>query len=99
MVANSTDVEVLMFDKSEIVFFPEDVQREIVMGLRKSLNIERPYQPEDMEQVKKTYRLWDLEKQKILLQALKGNIPGTVQIYPSSFVDKEKVNLVELSKE
>ena len=34
VVADSAEVEVLIFEKSEIVFFPEDVQREIVIGLR-----------------------------------------------------------------
>ena len=36
VVANSAEVEVLIFDKCEIAFFPEDVQREIVIGLRKA---------------------------------------------------------------
>ena len=36
VVADSAEVEVLIFDKNEIAFFPEDVQREIVIGLRKS---------------------------------------------------------------
>jgi len=36
VVAESAEVEVLIFDKSEIAFFPEDVQREIVIGLRKT---------------------------------------------------------------
>ena len=62
VVADSAEVEVLIFDKSEIAFFPEDVQREIVINLRKVQNVERPYTPEDMEQVKRTYRNWDAEK-------------------------------------
>mmetsp|Transcript_25404 Transcript_25404/g.33969 ORF Transcript_25404/g.33969 Transcript_25404/m.33969 type:complete len:158 (+) Transcript_25404:222-695(+) len=45
VVADSAEVEILIFDKSEIAFFPEDVQREIVINLRKSQNMERPYSP------------------------------------------------------
>lgn len=46
VVADSAEVEVLIFDKNEIAFFPEDVQTEIVIGLRKAHNVERPYTDE-----------------------------------------------------
>ena len=48
VVADSSEVEVLIFDKNEIAFFPEDVQREIVIGLRNSHNVERPYADGEM---------------------------------------------------
>lgn len=60
----------MIFDKSEISFFPEDVQREIVTGLRKAKNVERPYTQAEMDEVLKTYGKWDQKKQKVLVQAL-----------------------------
>ena len=49
VVADSTEVEILIFDKSEITFFPEEVQIEIINGLGKTQNFERPYSNADME--------------------------------------------------
>ena len=71
MVADSAEVEVLIFDKSEIAFFPEDVQREIVIGLRKSHNVERPYEDEEMSKVVQEFSNWDEEKQEVMLKALR----------------------------
>lgn len=43
VVAMTANVKVLILPKEEIALFPEDVQREIVNGLRISKNIEQPY--------------------------------------------------------
>lgn len=99
VIANSAEVEVLIFNKSEITFFPEDVQREIVIGLRKAQNVERPYQPEEMEQITKTYKLWDQEKQKVIIEALKQRIPDPIQLEVPSFADNDKINLVKLASD
>ena len=40
VVAMTANVKVLILEKEEIALFPEDVQREIVNGLRLSKNIE-----------------------------------------------------------
>ena len=62
VVADSAEVEVLIFDKNEIAFFPEDVQREIVSGLRRTQNIERPYSNKEMDYVINEFGLWDAKK-------------------------------------
>ena len=41
---------------------PEEVQVEIVYGLRKSKNYERPYSNASTEQVKLEFGKWDDEK-------------------------------------
>ena len=67
VVANSAEVEILLFDKNEIAFFPEDVQREIVIGLRKSTNLERPYTEAEMATTVKEFGKWEVEKQRVML--------------------------------
>ena len=62
VVANSAEVEVLIFNKNEITFLPEEVQVEIVYGLRKTQNYERPYSNATTEQVKLEFGKWDDEK-------------------------------------
>ena len=92
-------MEVLIFDKNEIAFFPEDVQREIVSGLRKTQNIERPYTDKEMEYVTSQFVKWDAKKQDVLLEGLRQQIPSKMQLEPSSFVNKDKPMLVNLTKE
>ena len=99
VVADSADVEVLIFDKSEIAFFPEDVQREIVIGLRKSLNMERPYTPAEMDAVRKKFTHWDARKQNVLVKALKRQVPAPMQNEVLSFTDNDKVKLIKLAQD
>jgi len=76
VIADSAEVEILIFDKNEIAFFPEDVQREIVVGLRKAHNVERPYTDAEMEQASIDFGKWDAFKQDVILKGLRRKIPN-----------------------
>ena len=56
VVAITAEVKVLILEKEEIALFPEDVQREIVNGLRLSQNIEQPYNQTILEKVTNKYQ-------------------------------------------
>ena len=70
-MADSAEVEILIFKASEVAFFPEDVQRDIIIGLHKSISIERPYSEEGLQYVNNKYSDWDAGKLNILLKALR----------------------------
>ena len=71
VVADSAEVEILIFKASEVAFFPEDVQRDIIIGLQSSNSIERPYSEEDLQNMKNKFNNWDAGKLNILLKALR----------------------------
>ena len=58
VVADSAEVEVLIMDRSQMPFFPEDVQREIIGKVRHVQNVERPYSDRVMKDQKQKFNTW-----------------------------------------
>ena len=73
VMADSSEVEVLIMDKTNWSFFPENIQKEILTKLQRKISVERPYEQDFLEFVKELFTQWDQDKFKVYLQNVKDN--------------------------
>jgi len=59
VLADSAEVEVLIMDKTNWSFFPENIQKEILTKLQRKISVERPYAEDFLEFVKELFTQWD----------------------------------------
>ena len=64
VMADSAEVEILLMDRNNWSFFPENVQKDLVSKLKRKVSIERPYEPDYLEFKKHLSEKWDKDKMK-----------------------------------
>ena len=71
VIADSSEVEILLLDKGSMHLYPEDVQKLLNERLSVAFSVERPYDQFVIDTLKDKFREWDKFKITTFLNSLK----------------------------
>lgn len=71
VIADSSEVEILLIDKNNMHLFPEDVQKVLNERLSQIFSAERPYEKDVVEGIRDKFREWDRYKIQAFLHQTK----------------------------